>query len=51
MEEYKYEQDKIKVENPIDDDLEKRLSDESDNDSNDETEFDNDESNKPFVQS
>ena len=46
LEECKYEQDKIKVENPIDDDLEKSLSDESDNDSNDETEFDNDESNK-----
>ena len=34
------------MENPIDDDLEKSLSDQSDNDSNDETEFDNDESNE-----
>ena len=45
-EECKYEQEKIKMENLIDDDLEKGLSDESDNDSNDEKEFDNDESNK-----
>ena len=34
------------MENLIDGDLEKSLSDESDNDSNDETEFDNDESNE-----
>ena len=43
-------QQKIKMENLIDDDLEKRSSDESDNDSNDEIEFDdekgNDESNE-----
>ena len=43
-------QKKIKMENLIDDDLEKRSSDESDNDSNDEIEFDdekgNDESNE-----
>ena len=45
-EECKYEQEKIKMENLIDDDLEKGLYDESDNDSNDEKEFDNDESNK-----
>ena len=40
LEEYKYEQEKIKMENLIDDDLKKSLSDESDrksyNDSNDE---------------
>ena len=41
----KYEQEKIKIENVIDDDLEKSLSNKSDNDSNDETEFDNNESN------
>ena len=41
----KYEQEKIKMENVIDDDLEKSLSNKSDNDSNDETEFDNNESN------
>ena len=46
LEECKYEQEKIKMENLIDDDLEKILSDESDNDSNDETESDNDESNE-----
>ena len=46
MEECKYEQEKIKMENLIDDDLEKSLSDEPDNDSNDEAEFDNDESDK-----
>ena len=34
------------MENLIDDDLEKSSSDESGNNSNDETEFDNDESNK-----
>ena len=46
MVECKYEQEKIKMENLIDDDLEKILSDGSDNDSNDETESDNDESNE-----
>ena len=54
LEECKYEPKKIKMESLIDDDLEKRLSDqsgsESDNDSNDETESDDekndDESNK-----
>ena len=46
LEECKYEQEKIKMENLIDDDSEKGLSDESDNDYNDETEFDNDESNE-----
>ena len=54
LEECKYEQEKIKMENLIDDDLEKSLSDKSgseyDNDSNDETESDdekdNDESNE-----
>ena len=34
------------MENLIDDDLKKNLSDESNNDSNDETEFGNDESNE-----
>ena len=38
MEECKYEQEKIKMENLIDDDSEKGSSDESDNDYNDETE-------------
>ena len=37
LEECKYEQEKIKMENLIDDDLEKSFSDESDNDSNDES--------------
>ena len=37
FEEYKHELKKIKMENLIDDDLEKSSSDESDNDSNDET--------------
>ena len=46
LEECKYEQEKIKMENLIDDDLETSSSDESHNDSNDETEFDNDESNE-----
>ena len=42
LEKYKYVQEKIKIENLIDDDLEKR---ESDSDSNDETksDIDNDE--------
>ena len=43
LEECKYELEKIQMENLIDDDFEKSLSD---NDSNDETEFDNDECNK-----
>ena len=50
LEECKYQIKKIKMEKLIDHDLEKGLSDESDNDSNDETESDmekgNDESNK-----
>ena len=46
LEECKYEQEKIKLENLIDDDLEKSLPDESDNNFNDEREFDNDKSNK-----
>ena len=46
LDECKYEPKKIKMENLLDDDLEKRLSDESDNDSNDEAESDNDESNE-----
>ena len=45
LEECKYEQGKIKMENLIDDDLEKSESDESDSDSNNETESDN-ESNE-----
>ena len=40
LEEYKYEQENIKMENLIDDDLEKSLSDESD------IESDNDKYNK-----
>ena len=46
LDECKNELKKIKMENLVDDDLEKSLSDESDNDSNDEAESDNDESNK-----
>ena len=46
MEECKYEQKNIKIENLIDDDLEESLSDKgTENDYNDETEYD-DESNK-----
>ena len=45
LEQCKYEKEKIKMENLTDDDLEKSLCDESGNDSNDEREFDNDESN------
>ena len=45
LEECKYEKEKKKMENFIDDDLEKSESDESDIDSNDETES-NDESNE-----
>ena len=37
LEEWKYEQEKIKMENLIDDDSEKSLLDESDNDFNDES--------------
>ena len=44
--ECKYEQEKIKMDNLIDDDLGKSWSAASDNYSNDETEFDNDESNE-----
>ena len=40
LEECKYEQEKIKMENLIDDDLEKNESEESDSDSNNETESD-----------
>ena len=50
LEECKYEPKKIKMENLINDDLEKCSSDESDNEaynySNDETESDNDKSNE-----
>ena len=46
LEECKYEQENIKMENLINDDLKNSLCDESNNDSNDETEFDNDESNE-----
>ena len=50
LEKYKYEIKKAKMENLINDDLEKSLSDESDdesdNDSNDKAESDNDESNE-----
>ena len=45
LEECKYEPKKIKMENLIDDDLEKSQSDESDNDSNDETESDDEKDN------
>ena len=45
LEECKYEQEKIKIENLIDDDLEKSESEKSDSDSNNETESD-DESNE-----
>ena len=44
LEECKYEQERIKMENLIDDDLEKSESDESDSDSNDEAESDKDDS-------
>ena len=50
LEECKYELKKIKMENLIGDELQKSSSNESDNDSNDEIEFDdekdNDESNE-----
>ena len=45
LEEWKYEQEKIKMENLIDDDSEKSLSDESDNDFHDEIKSNN-ESNE-----
>ena len=45
LEECKYEPKKIKMENLIDNDLEKSSSDESDNDSNDETESDDEKDN------
>ena len=41
LKECKYEPKKTKIKNLIDDDLKKRLSDESDNDSGDETESNN----------
>ena len=44
LEECKYEQERIKMENLIDDDQEKSESDESDSDSNDEAESDKDDS-------
>ena len=47
LEECKYEQEKIKMENLIDDDLEKSSSDESDSESDNDK--DNDESNKEVV--
>ena len=52
LEECKYEPKKIKIENFIDDDLEKSSSDESgsesDNDYNDETESDDEKNNDGF---
>ena len=45
LKECKYEPKKIKMENHIDDDLEKSSSGESDNDSNDEIESDNEKDN------
>ena len=45
LEECKYEQEKIKMQNFIDDDLEKSESDESDSGSNDETESDHESNN------
>ena len=50
LEECKYEQERIKMESLFDDDLEKSLSDQSHNDSNDELESD-DESNEQFAKS
>ena len=47
LEECKYEQKRIKIENLIDDDLEKSESDESDSET--ESDNDNDESDKEFV--
>ena len=48
LEECKYEPKKIKMENHIDDELERSSSDESDNDYNDETESDNEKDNDEF---
>ena len=45
LEECKYERKKIKMENLINDALEKSSSDESDNDSGDETESDDEKDN------
>ena len=45
LEECKYESKNIKIENHIDDELEKSSSNESDNDSYDETESDNENDN------
>ena len=45
FEECKYEPKKVKMENLIDNDLEKSSSDKSDNDSNDETESDDEKNN------
>ena len=45
LKECKYEPKRIKMENLIDDDLERSQSDESDNDSNDETESDDEKDN------
>ena len=45
FEECKYEPKRVKMDNLIDDDLEKSSSDESDNDSNDETESDDEKDN------
>ena len=47
LQECKYEQEKIKIKNLIDDDLEKKSSDESDSESDNDK--DNDESNKEVV--
>ena len=48
FEEGKYEPKIIKMENYVDDELEKSSSDESDNDSNDETESDDEKGNDEF---
>ena len=48
LEECKYEQEKIKMENLIDDNFKKSKSDVSDSGSNNETESDN-ESNEEFI--
>ena len=48
LQECKYEPRKIKMENLIDDDLEKSSPDDSDNDSNDETESDDKKDNDEF---
>ena len=51
LEECKYEQKKIKMENLIHDDLEKSLSDESDSQSDNDNDKDISECNKQFVKS